>query len=65
MTKLLEKAFDEACKLPRWEQDAIAAMVLEEIADNQRWKRDIVQSRRLSPRQLSKILSTRGEDSAA
>ncbi|RMG98076.1 MAG: hypothetical protein D6706_07580 [Chloroflexi bacterium] len=38
MTKLLEEAFAKASKLPRWEQDALAAMILEEIADNQQWK---------------------------
>jgi hypothetical protein len=38
MTKLLEEAFAKASRLPRWEQDALAAMILEEIASNQQWK---------------------------
>ena len=37
MTKLLEKAFAEASKLPTEEQDALAAAVLEEIASERRW----------------------------
>ena len=37
MTKLLEKAFAEASKLPDQEQDAFAAWVLEELASEQRW----------------------------
>lgn len=34
MTKLLHEAIEEAKRLPEWEQDALAAMILEEIADN-------------------------------
>ncbi len=34
MTKLLLEAIAEAKRLPEWEQDALAAMILEEIADN-------------------------------
>jgi hypothetical protein len=37
MTKLLEKALQEVAKLPAAEQDAMAAIVLEEIAAEQRW----------------------------
>ena len=32
MTKLLKKAFDEASKLPEKEQDALARLLLEELA---------------------------------
>jgi len=35
MTKLLLEAIAEAKQLPEWEQDALAVMILEEIADNQ------------------------------
>ena len=35
MTKLLLEAIAEAQQLPQWEQDALAAMILDEIADNQ------------------------------
>ncbi len=37
MTKLLEKAFDAAAKLPEKEQEAFAALILEELASEKRW----------------------------
>ena len=37
MTKLLEKAMQEVAKLPPSEQDAVAAILLEELASEQRW----------------------------
>ncbi|MBI1749500.1 MAG: hypothetical protein HY234_12800 [Acidobacteria bacterium] len=37
MTELLQKAFDEAAKLPREEQDALASLVLDELASEARW----------------------------
>ena len=37
MTKLLEKAFEAATKLPPEQQDALAAIVLDEISSEQRW----------------------------
>jgi hypothetical protein len=37
MSKLLEKAFQEARKLPAEAQDALGALVLQEIADEARW----------------------------
>lgn len=37
MTKLLEKAFAEAEKLPKEAQDRIAARLLEELADDAKW----------------------------
>jgi hypothetical protein len=39
MTKLLEKAFAEAAKLPADEQDALATAVLSEIESERRWDR--------------------------
>lgn len=38
-TKLLEEAFAEATKLPEREQDALAAMILEELASERRWEK--------------------------
>jgi predicted amidophosphoribosyltransferase len=38
MTKLLEKALSEAAKLPKKDQDAIAAIILDEITANRRWE---------------------------
>jgi hypothetical protein len=37
MTQLLEQAFAAVRKLPEPEQDAIAALILEELADERRW----------------------------
>ncbi|MDH3595371.1 MAG: hypothetical protein OEU09_14365 [Rhodospirillales bacterium] len=37
MTKLLKQAFERASSLPEEEQDALAAILLEEMADEQRW----------------------------
>jgi hypothetical protein len=37
MTHLLKKAMTEIEKLPESEQDAVAALVLEEIASERRW----------------------------
>jgi len=37
VTKLLEKALQEVEKLPASEQDAVAAILLEELASENRW----------------------------
>ena len=37
MSKLLEKAFEEASKLPEEEQDALLRILLEELASERRW----------------------------
>lgn len=44
MTKLLEKAFEVATKLPADQQDALAAIVLDEISSEQRWDEAFAQS---------------------
>jgi hypothetical protein len=49
MTELLERAFTEASKLPEKEQDAMAALLLEELASEQRWEAAFADS----PRPLS------------
>jgi hypothetical protein len=38
MTKLLEKAFAEAAKLSKAEQEAFAAWILEELASERSWE---------------------------
>jgi hypothetical protein len=38
MTKLLQKAFDEASKLPEAEQDALGRVLLEELSSDRRWE---------------------------
>ena len=37
MTQLLEQALAEVRKLPEPEQDAIATIILDELADERRW----------------------------
>jgi len=38
MTKLLQKAFEEASKLPESEQEALGGILLDELASEQRWE---------------------------
>lgn len=38
MTQLFEKAVEEISKLSRTEQDSIAAVILEELSDEKKWK---------------------------
>jgi cytochrome c-type biogenesis protein CcmH/NrfF len=38
MTQLLQRALSEVQKLPDPQQDAIAAMILDELADEQHWE---------------------------
>jgi len=44
MTQLLERAFAEIGKLPDGEQDALAAIILVEIASEQRWSQSFAKS---------------------
>jgi hypothetical protein len=44
MTKLLDKAISEVAKLPASEQDAVAALVLEELASERRWSSSFAKS---------------------
>ena len=37
MTKLLEKAFEEASRLPEEDQDTFAEMLLNDLASEERW----------------------------
>jgi hypothetical protein len=37
MTELLKKAFERASKLPEDQQDALAAVVFDELESEQRW----------------------------
>lgn len=38
MTKLLQKAFEEASKLSEGEQDALGRLLLDELASERRWE---------------------------
>jgi hypothetical protein len=45
MTGLLEKAIEQIAKLPESEQDAVAAVMLEELASERRWADALAGSR--------------------
>ncbi len=47
MTRLLEKALNEVAKLPPSEQDALAAILLEELASEKKWSSLFAQSQDL------------------
>lgn len=44
MSDRLKHAFDEACKLPKAEQDAFAAFILAELDDENRWQAQFASS---------------------
>jgi hypothetical protein len=44
MSQLLDQAVAEARKLPDTEQDAIAALILQEIEDDRRWEEALAKS---------------------
>jgi hypothetical protein len=55
MTQLLERAFGEARKLSASEQDAIAALILEEIDDDRRWDKAFANSQNELSRLATKV----------
>jgi hypothetical protein len=44
LTQLLDRALREIAKLPAAEQDAVAALVLDELASEERWSASFAQS---------------------
>jgi len=44
MTKLLEKAFEEASKLPEIEQNALAKRLLNELTAEKKWEKTFASS---------------------
>jgi hypothetical protein len=55
MTKLLKKAFNQASKLPDSFQDAIAAIVLEELEDEQKWEAAFTNSQKHLSKLAAKV----------
>ena len=55
MTELLEQALAELEKLPASEQDAIAALILDEIRDEQRWDEAFARSQEELARLANKV----------
>ena len=55
MTQLLERAIEEAQKLPAPEQDAIAMLILEELDDDRRWDEAFANSQDQLSRLAAKV----------
>jgi hypothetical protein len=58
MTQLLEQALTEVKKLPETEQNAIATLILDELADERRWQESFARSQD----QLSRVAAKVRED---
>ena len=56
MTQLLEKVLIEVHKLPPEKQDAIAAIILEELEDGQRWDKSFAESQEMLSKMASEAL---------
>ena len=61
MTKLLEKPFSEAAKLPESEQDAFAEWCLEELESELRWQRAFNKSADRLAKMADEALAGRGK----
>ena len=57
MTRLLEKAFGEAAKLPETEQDAVASWILDELDSERRWDEAFARSQDALSRLASEALA--------
>jgi hypothetical protein len=55
MTQLLEQTLAEVRRLPEPEQDAVAALILEEIADERRWQEAFASSQEQLARVAEKV----------
>ena len=44
MTQLLEKAFEEASKLPALEQNALARWLIDEVISERKWEKSFAES---------------------
>lgn len=56
MTTLLEKAFNEAAKLPEVDQNVLAKWVLDELHSEARWQRAFAESEDILERLADKAL---------
>ena len=55
MTQLLEQALSEVKRLPEADQDAIATLILEELADERHWQESFARSQDQLARLASKV----------
>jgi hypothetical protein len=65
MTELLEKAITEVRKLSPKEQDALAARILEELADEARWTKSFAASQGLLEELADEALKELSEGKAS
>lgn len=61
MTRLLEKALERVRQLPETEQDAIAALIMDELEEENRWDEAFAKS----PETLAKLLAEAKADERA
>ena len=57
MTRLLEKAFEEAAKLPEEDQDALAEMLLNDLTSEERWAEAFARSQDVLARLAKEALT--------
>ena len=57
VTALLEKAIQQVSKLPEREQEAVAALILDEISSEQRWDAQFAGSQDALARQADEALA--------
>lgn len=62
MTQLLDKALSQVAKLPAAEQDAMAAIVLEELASEKRWAESFARSQDQLAKLAEKALAEHAAD---
>lgn len=62
MTKLLERAFTEASKLPEIEQNALARWVLEELGAERKWEKAFAGSEDILDQLADEALTARSLD---
>jgi hypothetical protein len=55
MSQMLEQALTEVRKLPEPEQDAIASLILDELADERRWQASFAASQDQLARLAAKV----------
>ncbi len=62
MTKLLEKAFEEASRLPELEQNALARWLIDEILSERKWEKAFAESEDVLDKLADEALEERAED---
>lgn len=61
MTKQLEKAFEEASKLPEMEQNALAKWLLDELHSEREWARTFAESEDVLERLANEAMEEKGK----